>query len=231
MRVARFAAEHDEQFAPHVKRRQPRRRHAENKQRHVLFVREQQNPVLAPEPAQRRHTAQREHADEKCPKCNRRLAPQPAHLPNILLVMHRHDDAARAEKQQRLEKRVRRQVEGRLFGSAQPHRHHHVTELRERGIREDAFDVVLRNGNHRRHHRRDAANPRNNFQRLRTRQQQERNATQHINARRHHRRRVNQRRNRRRPFHRVGQPDMQRKLRALSDRAAENQQGNDSKDW
>ena len=50
-------------------------------------------------------------------------------------------------------------------------------------------------------------------------------APDHVDAGRNHRRRVDQRRNRRRPFHRVGQPDVQRNLRRLAGRADEQQQG------
>ena len=55
----------------------------------------------------------------------------------------------------------------------------------------------------------------------------ERDAHQHVNAGRDHRRGVDQRGDRRRAFHRVRQPDVQRKLRRLSDRAAENQKRGD----
>ena len=44
-----------------------------------------------------------------------------------------------------------------------------------------------------------------------------------IDARRHHRRGVDQRAHRRRASHRVGQPDVQRELRGLADRAAEDE--------
>ena len=52
---------------------------------------------------------------------------------------------------------------------------------------------------------------------------------QQVHARRHHRRRVNQRRDRRRPFHRVGQPDVQRELRRLAHRAEVDAEGDDAK--
>ena len=56
------------------------------------------------------------------------------------------DQAPGAEEQQRLEERVGEEVEDRRVRSADPERRHHVGELTDRGIREDAFDVVL---NHR----------------------------------------------------------------------------------
>ena len=54
--------------------------------------------------------------------------------------------------------------------------------------------------------------------------EQEEHAAQHVHARRHHRRGMNQRADRRGAFHGVGQPDVQRELRALAHRAAEDQQ-------
>ena len=60
------------------------------------------------------------------------------------------DDRAGAKEQQRLEKRVRGQVEHRRRRTAQTHGHDHVTELRERRVCEDALYVVLLDGNQRR---------------------------------------------------------------------------------
>ena len=57
--------------------------------------------------------------------------------------------------------------------------------------------------------------------------QQEEHPAEHVNARRHHRRGVDQRADRRGAFHGVGQPDVQRELRALAHRAAEDQQAGD----
>ena len=51
-------------------------------------------------------------------------------------------------------------------------------------------------------------------------------AHHHVHARRHHGRRVDQRADRRRAFHRVRQPDVQRKLRGFSGRADEQQKRN-----
>ena len=54
--------------------------------------------------------------------------------------------------------------------------------------------------------------------------EQHRVAPDHVHARRHHRRRMDQRRDRRRAFHRVRQPDVERNLRRLAGRADEQQQ-------
>ena len=52
-------------------------------------------------------------------------------------------------------------------------------------------------------------------------------APDHVDAGRHHRRRVDQRGDRRRAFHRVRQPDVERNLRRLAGRAEEQQQRRD----
>ena len=52
------------------------------------------------------------------------------------------------------------------------------------------------------------------------------NPRNQIDARGHHRRRVNQRGDRRGAFHRVRQPDVQRKLAALARRSGKDQQAN-----
>ena len=56
---------------------------------------------------------------------------------------------AGAEEQQRFEKRVGGEVVHRGRRAAEADGHHHVTELRERRVGEDAFDVVLLNGDER----------------------------------------------------------------------------------
>ena len=79
------------------------------------------------------------------------------------------DDRAGAEEQQRLEKRVREKMEHRRFARREPDRHHHVAELRERGVGEDAFDVVLLRRHQRGEQRGDGADPGDHVQRVRLR--------------------------------------------------------------
>ncbi len=65
------------------------------------------------------------------------------------------------------------------------------------------------------------------LQRLRRVREQHGVAADHVDARRHHRRRVDERGDRRRAFHRVRQPDIQRNLRRLAGGADEEQQRDD----
>ena len=73
----------------------------------------------------------------------------------------------------------------------------------------------------------DRADPRDDGERVRRGLDEKADAHQHVNAGGHHRRGVDQRGDRRRAFHRVRQPDVQRELRGLADRAAEDQQRRD----
>ena len=68
---------------------------------------------------------------------------QSAHVADVLLVMHRVDDRARAEEQQRLEEGVREQMEHADRIGADAHGDEHVAELRTGRIGDDALDVVL----------------------------------------------------------------------------------------
>ena len=112
----------------------------------------------------------------------------------------------------------------RRFAGSEADRHHHVAELRKRGVGEDAFDVVLLRRHQGGEHGGDRPDPGDHEERIRRSVDQKTDAHEHVNARRHHRRRMDQSRDGRRTFHRVGQPNVKRKLRRLSDRAAENKE-------
>ena len=183
--------------------------------------------VLAEKAAQRPHARQCQRADHERPIRHRHFLSQCAHLPDVLLVVHRVNHRASAKEQQCLEERVRGEMEHARFGSGQTHAHDHVAELRECRVSEDAFDVVLLDGDERGQQRGKSTDPRNHGQRIR--RKDEEHAAQHVNAGGHHRRGVDQRADGRRAFHRVGQPDVQRKLRGLAHRAAEDQQASEGR--
>ena len=117
--------------------------------------------------------------------------------------MQRVNDRAGAKEQQRFEKRVRGQMEHRRRRPAQADGHDHVTELRERRVSEDAFDVVLLDGDQRGEQRGEAADVGDDFQRRRVEQKE--NAAKHVNTGGHHRGGVDQGGDGRRAFHRVRQ--------------------------
>ena len=104
-------------------------------------------------------------------------------------------------------------------------RQEHEPELADGRVREDALQVGLRQRDERGEQRRDPADPRDrSICASGAQREQRRAAGEQVDAGRHHRRGVDQRRDRRRAFHRVRQPDVQRELRRLADRPAEQQQ-------
>src|ERR1041385_9360614 len=66
-----------------------------------------------------------------------------------------------AHEQQRLEERVRDEMEHANRHAADAEAHHHVTELRDGGICEYALDVVLRDGDRGGENSGDGADPSN----------------------------------------------------------------------
>ncbi len=74
---------------------------------------------------------------------DRHVLAQATHVADVLIVVHADDHRAGREEQQRLEERVRHQVEHARGIRGQAQRHRHVTQLRERRIRDHALDVVL----------------------------------------------------------------------------------------
>ena len=90
---------------------------------------------------------------------------QAAHLAHVLLVMHRGDDRARAEEQQRLEEGVGEQVEDAEAVAADAEADEHVAELRAGRIGDDALDVVLHEADGRGEEGRRRADDRHDAQR------------------------------------------------------------------
>ncbi len=119
-----------------------------------------EDAVLRPEAGKKqRESAQRQHADGVSEKSERHVGPEAAHAANVLLLVAAVNHRARAEKQQRLEKGVRDQVEHAHGDAAQAEAGHHVAELRNGGVGEDALDVVLRDGDERGKDRSGRAHP------------------------------------------------------------------------
>ena len=136
-----------------------------------------------------------------------------AHLAHVLFVVHADDHRTGSQEQQRFEERMRHQVEDRRAISRGAERHGHVAELRERGIRHDALDVVVDDTEEAHEERGRGADDEHERERDLTLLEQRREARHHEDAGGHHRRGVNERRNRCRAFHRIWQPDVQRHLR------------------
>ncbi len=177
--------------------------------------------VLGIEAREQRHADQRQGAQQRGDPGDGHVLAHGAHPADVLVVVHAHDHRARPEEQQRLEERVRHQVEHghRVGGCAQ--RHRHVTQLRQRGIGHHALDVVLDHAQEAHEQGRDGTDHQDEVEGRIRQLEQRRHARHHEDAGGHHGGRVDQRGDRGRAFHRVGQPHVQRELRALAHRADE----------
>ena len=156
-------------------------------------------------------------------------AAEAAHVDDVAHGVH---DAAGREEQERLEKGVGEQVEharddgvraGRRRADGAAEAEEHVAELAQRGIGQHALEVVLRQGDQGGEQGREAADAGDDELGVR-RVLKERGAASHeVDAGRDHRRGVDQGADRRRAFHGVGQPHVQRELGRLAGRPAEEQ--------
>ena len=103
----------------------------------------------------------------------------------------------------------------------------HEAKLTDRGVSQHALDVVLCDGNSRAQECGDGTDDGDDLKCTTTlagdlKQREETQGEE--DARRDHRGRVNHGRDRGWAFHRIREPDMQRELRALANRATKNQQ-------
>src|ERR1051325_7605799 len=105
-----FSKKHIRHLPRHVERSEASADQTEHKWNFRRFPRQRrvQNFVLAPKAREEnRKPSQRHHADRIRFECERHLLTQPAHMPNVLLVMTSMNDCTRAKEQQRLKKCVR----------------------------------------------------------------------------------------------------------------------------
>ena len=117
-----------------------------------------QDLILGPEACRKhRETGEGKAADEESPKGLGHLRLQATHVEHILrfdivftgmqhAVFHPVDDRTRTEEQERLEESMGHQVEGGSNICPYAQCSHHITQLGYGGIRQDAFNVILRHG-------------------------------------------------------------------------------------
>ena len=145
------AGEHDQDQAEHVESSQHCYEQGESKQPVVLPVeRQSEDGILAEEATERPNPCQCQRAGDEGPKSDRHPFSQPTHFPNILLVMQRDDDRARAQEQQRFKEGMCAKMKHCLSRTVKADAHDHVAELGDGRVRQNALDVVLLNGNDRR---------------------------------------------------------------------------------
>ncbi len=222
----RLAPEGAEDHPPRVDRGQERADVAGHVQRPLpaaLLADDEQDLVLGEEAREGRDARQRQAADDEAAVGEGHRAAEAAHPVQRLLAAHRADHRARGHEEQRLEERVRHQVEQPGDVGAGADRHDHVADLRHRRVGDDALEVGDDEADRARHEQRDGADDRADRGGRRGELEQRVHAGDQVDAGRHHRGRVDQRGDRRRALHGVGQPCVQRDLRALGERAHEQQ--------
>src|SRR4030095_4623816 len=101
-----FAEKNNKNLPRNVKRSQECGRQADDEDRHVALEGEREDVVLAEKTAEWRTTDQRQRADGERRERDFQFLTEPAHIPNVLLVMQGDDDRARGKKEERFEKRV-----------------------------------------------------------------------------------------------------------------------------
>ena len=144
-----------------------------------------------------------------------------SHPPDVLLAVQVVDDEAGRHEQQRLEEGVCHEVEHRVPVRADPRRHEHVSDLRHRRVGDHALDVPLHERDGSRDQERRRTEPGSEVLDVGGGLEDGMRADEQVDACGDHRRGVDQGRDRRRAFHRVREPGLERKLRRLRDRAAE----------
>ena len=238
--AARLSEEGHEHQAAHVEGGQHGDQNTHSEEDGIGFQRHGEDLVLGVKSAERRKACQSGRAQRKGPEGLGHLRAQTAHLPNVLLVMAGMDHGTGTQEEHRLETGMSDQMVHRGRGvpglGTQSHGHDHQSQLGERGVGEDALDVILLDGNDGREQRGESAdasddrsggNSIQNAQRggpARSRRVQEEHSAKHVHASRDHGGGMDEGRNGRRTFHGVRQPHVQRELRALAHGSHEDQQ-------
>ena len=187
--------------------------------------------ILAPKAGKEGDAAECQHAGAVGVEGDAHVFFQAAHVADVLLAGAAVDDRACAQEQQRFEKRVGDEMEHADGGAADSEADHHVAELRNGGVGEDALDVVLSDGDERAEEGGDGADPGDD---LECDSGGERasdlcahkwvDSRDEEDASGDHGGRVDESADGGRAFHRVGQPDVQRDLAGLAGGSAEDEQ-------
>src|ERR1700730_8103903 len=211
----RLAPEGQETQTEHAERRKQRRqqtKRVKNGPTGLALESGEENSILGEKSREEGNAGDGEGGDQHGPKGPANLLTQPAHAAHVLLASHGVNHAARREEEKRFEECMRHQMENASGERANAACQKHVAQLADCRIRENFLDIRLDEADGRRKERGGASHNRyHQHRRWRMRKNNVR-ARHNIQARRHHHRRVNQRADRRRPFHGVWQPDVQRQL-------------------
>ena len=182
--------------------------------------------ILRPESGEWDDAGIREGGDEEGPESDWHVLAQAAHFLDVLLLVHAVDDGAGTEEEECLEEGVRHQVEDGRDPGTDAEREGHVAELGERGVGDDALDVVLHHADGGGHEGGEGADDGDHGEGIRCRLEDDVGAGHHVDAGGDHGGGVDEGGDGGRTLHRVRKPDVERELRALAAGAEEEEQGN-----
>ena len=222
-----LAEEHHDDLTRHVVRGEQCGDETDHVETTVVREDEQENFVLRPETGKGWHAGNGQPADDEREGRDGHQLAKCTHATHVLFMVHAVDDRTRTEEQQRLEESVRHHVEDCCDVRARPDGKEHVAELRHRGIREHLLDIGLCNGNGRGEQSGCSTDDRDDCWCPRVGLVNDRvHAGHEEHACGDHRCSVDECRNRCGAFHRVGQPEVERQLRALATCTDEQHQRN-----
>ena len=141
---------------------------------------------------------------------------QAAHLAHVLLAAEGVNDGAGGEEEQRLEEGVGDEVEDGGGVGRDAAAEEHVAELRDGGVGEHALDVVLDQGDGGGEEGSGCADDGDDAEREGRAVEEDMGAGDHVDAGGDHGGGVDERGDGRGAFHGVGQPDVERELRAFA---------------
>src|SRR3990170_3283329 len=143
---AALAKKDEKELTKHIKGCKPCACHPQHpKQRRAVRARKSlpQDFVLGKKASGQRGARNRQNGNGKCPEGIRHRAPQPSHLPHILLSPHGMDNAARTKKEASLKKGVGHEVKDGGAVGCYSGGEKHVAKLADGGVSENALDVIL----------------------------------------------------------------------------------------
>ncbi len=159
--------------------------------------------------------AREEWGTDQCQRTNQEGNPgvghvfaQTAHVADVLIMVHTDNHTTCGKEQQRLEERVRHQVEDTHRVGRYTQRHEHVTELRQSGVGNHSFYIILNDAEKTHEQRVNRTNDHDERQGSVRQLEQGGHPRNHENTGGNHCRRMDQGRDRGRAFHRIRQPDM-----------------------
>ena len=139
----RRAKKYDKNNTSHVQRAQHNPKQCQHDEHRIQVVEDvQQYLVFAEETCQWNDAGQRRGANHERPACYRQSASESTHFPHIGLIVHGVHNAACAQEQQGFGDSVGDEVEYRCAQTSGAQRQHHQPEMADRGIGENALDVV-----------------------------------------------------------------------------------------